>query len=584
MEGGNDLHYHPIVDLPDGVYKYGGREKQDRSFGFIFGLTGLATISLGIFACVNVNPHYEKLADPTMMKTYSHCSAKTAAEAASYRSTLAADDSVDGATFLHDAKLWLALSLAGAAFVGVVFLALFRSFARQTVWGMIYLKVAALGAVGFYALASGGGSSPTAGVVLLALAAFTAIIFFLWRREIELVARLLAVSAKSLQDNPHIITAVVFLKVCLLCVLVSIGAFIAAAYMNGEVTLNPEATRAKDSGGGGGGDTCVLKKSSDVEGGGRAGDATPCCVWTPEGWASAYIALATMFALWSVMLAFEARLYTVGGVVAQWYFAPPGTANFKGTTLSSLRNAAGPSFGSLCFGSLVLTAVAVARKINRNARRDASRQGGGGLAVLMCLLSSCLDCIYALIEYVSKFATIQCAITGAAFCDAARSVSQLLANNFLSAYGVWWLPGTILSTASFLFSVAYGVVVGLTSYATWNATASSKASHPSAGAEAAVLGVVASVLAMIVLQFCVSVLLNVVDAVFVCYAMDLDRQLSSKPDVHDVFTAVRQKRQEAASGGGGGGAVVEGPGGNIAYGRPAGYRAPALPADGDDQL
>ena len=35
----------------------------------------------------------------------------------------------------------------------------------------------------------------------------------MWRREIELVARLLAVSSKSLQDNPHISTAVVFLKV-----------------------------------------------------------------------------------------------------------------------------------------------------------------------------------------------------------------------------------------------------------------------------------------------------------------------------------------------------------------------------------
>ena len=147
-----------------------------------------------------------------------------------------------------------------------------------------------------------------------------------------------------------------------------------------------------------------------------------------------------MLALWSVMLAFEARLYTIGGVTAQWYFAAPGTSSFKGTTLSALRNAAGPSFGSLCFGSLVLTAVNVAREINRNARRDAGRQGGG-IAIVMCLLSSCLDCIYALIEYISKFATIQCAITGAAFCDAARSVSQLLANNFLSAYGVWWLPG-----------------------------------------------------------------------------------------------------------------------------------------------
>ena len=458
--------------------------------------------------------------------------------------------------------------------------------------------------MGMYALTTssgGSGGSGTAGIVLLVLTALTAFVFWLWRREIELVARLLAVSAKSLQDNPHVITAVVFLKVCLLCVLIPAGAFITAAYMNGEVTMNPEAIRVDE-----GAQTCVLRKSSsefDDVGGGTAGDETPCCMWRADGWVSAYIVLAALFALWSVTLAFEARLYTVGGVVAQWYFAPSGTSNFKGTTLSSLRNAAGPSFGSLCFGSLVLTAVAIAREMNRNARRDASRQGGGAFAVMMCLLSSCLDCVYALIEYVSKFATIQCAITGAAFCDAARSVSQLLANNFLSAYGVWWLPGTIMSTASFLLSVAYGFVVGITSYAAWS---SSSSPHPNAGAEAVLLGVIACVLAMIVLQFCVSVLLNVVDAVFVCYAMDLDRQLSSKPDVHEVFTAVKLKRQEAegrrggggwgGGGGGGGGnsagAVVQGPGGNISYGRPTAgaaggattrYTAPSLVMD-DDEL
>lgn len=498
----------------------------------------------------------------------SHCSARSAGEDVLYRATLAEDDTIDGATFLRDAKYWLVLSLLGAACVGVCFLALFRSFARQTVWGIVYLKVITLGSVGILVAATPGAGA--GGAVLLALAALLAFVFYLWRREIELVARLLSVASKSLQDNPHVITAVVCLKLCLLCVLVPVGAFIAAAYANGDVAVNPDAAPTPARGGTGTGTgTCA---TSD-------GDEAPCCVWRVDGWARAYVALASLFALWSIMLAFEARMYTIGGVVAQWYFAAPGTSSFKGTTLASLRNAAGPSFGSLCFGSLVLTAVSVAREMNSHARRDANRQGGG-IAVLMCLLSSCLECVYALIEYLSKFATIQCAITGAAFCDAARSVSRLLANNFLSAYGVWWLPGTIMSTASFLLSAAYGVLVGLSSYAAWSTAGQS---HPNAGAEAVLLGVVAFVLAIVVLQFCISVLLNVVDAVFICYAMDLDRQLSSKPEVHDVFTAVHQKRREAGrqSGDGvrgDGGAVVEGPGGNIAYGR---YTSPPTV---DDQL
>jgi uncharacterized membrane protein len=76
--------------------------------------------------------------------------------------------------------------LVGAGVVGVAFLALFRSFARQTVWGIIYLKVLTLGATALYALSVDGGT--TAGLVLSFFTALTAFVFWLWRREIELVA------------------------------------------------------------------------------------------------------------------------------------------------------------------------------------------------------------------------------------------------------------------------------------------------------------------------------------------------------------------------------------------------------------
>ena len=68
MEGGNELSYAPIIDLPDGVYNHGGRDKQDRSFGFLFGVCTVTALGLGIFACTNVNANYEKLADPSLMK------------------------------------------------------------------------------------------------------------------------------------------------------------------------------------------------------------------------------------------------------------------------------------------------------------------------------------------------------------------------------------------------------------------------------------------------------------------------------------------------------------------------------------
>lgn len=57
--------------------------------------------------------------------------------------------------------------------------------------------------------------------------------------------------------------------------------------------------------------------------------------------------------------------------------------------------------------------------------------------------------------------------------------------------------------------------------------------------EAAILGLLSFVMSLVVLIFFSSVLLNVVDAVFMCYAMDLDTQSVTKSEVHEVFSQVR---------------------------------------------
>lgn len=45
-------------------------------------------------------------------------------------------------------------------------------------------------------------------------------------------------------------------------------------------------------------------------------------------------------------------------------------------------------------------------------------------------------------------------------------------------------------------------------------------------------------MALVVLLFFSSVLLNIVDAVFMCYALDLDTQSVTKAEVHEVFSQV----------------------------------------------
>ena len=56
--------------------------------------------------------------------------------------------------------------------------------------------------------------------------------------------------------------------------------------------------------------------------------------------------------------------------------------------------------------------------------------------------------------------------------------------------------------------------------------------------EAALLAVLCFLMSAVVLAFFSSVLLNVIDAVFLCYALDLDTQSVTKQEVHEVFSQV----------------------------------------------
>ena len=57
--------------------------------------------------------------------------------------------------------------------------------------------------------------------------------------------------------------------------------------------------------------------------------------------------------------------------------------------------------------------------------------------------------------------------------------------------------------------------------------------------EAALLGILSFLMSMVVLSFFARVLLDIVDAVFFCYAIDKDSHTVTREDVHEVFSQVQ---------------------------------------------
>ena len=89
----------------------------------------------------------------------------------------------------------------------------------------------------------------------------------------------------------------------------------------------------------------------------------------------------------------------------------------------------------------------------------------------------------------------------------------------------------------------------------------------SLGAVAGMLGTAAGLITFFVLGFLGGILLIVLDAVFICWAIDKDSQTVSNPEIYAVMQTVPLPA----------GAVVQQPDGDIQYGAPGQSQPPTAP-------
>ena len=414
----------------------------------------------------------------------------------------------DGAAVMRGFAPWACAAFAGAFALGAGLTYALKNHARRVVWGVMIAEVGLMAAYTLYAMMTLDGNW----VLLLVFTLLSALVAYTWRDELNLVASMISVSTISLSDNPHLVSVTVGLQCLVLAFVVPMAWFSVEAARHGSAIINEYATAFSDG-------ACT----------GYYGQSVDCCKWNTDSWVGPYYALAVIACVWFTSCALEARMYVIGGVVSQWYFAPAGTKSFQGTTKTSVRNAYGPSFGTIAYGGFVITVVEMIRSMANRSRRERNNYGNP----LCCLFYAMLDCIFAFIEYLSRFAMIQASITGEAFCDAAKSINDLLKRNFLLAYGAYAFPKHILGFLVFVLAALLGYCANILSKHVFAVN--------SLGA--IVNGVGSFFIAYIVLSFFVMILLNCVDAVFVCYALDKDRAAVHHPDLHKVFDEVTRKQR-----------------------------------------
>jgi len=143
---------------------------------------------------------------------------------------------------------------------------------------------------------------------------------------------------------------------------------------------------------------------------------------------------------------------TIAGVVATWWIAPEDASSCCSTAIwDSLKRSLTTSFGSICFGSLLVAIIQALRALANTARSQDD-------SFLLCLAECILACIESLIEYFNKWAFIYVGIYGMSYCESGSNVMQLFANRGWEAIIADDLVGNTLLLVSLIVGGLTGCI------------------------------------------------------------------------------------------------------------------------------
>lgn len=142
---------------------------------------------------------------------------------------------------------------------------------------------------------------------------------------------------------------------------------------------------------------------------------------------------------------------TVAGVTGTWWFNPEESGCCSGAVFGALGRTFTTSFGSICFGSLLVAIIQATRQLAESARQN---DDVGQL--IACCVDCILSCLESILEYFNKWAFVYVGLYGYGYCEAGKNVIQLFKDRGWEAIIADDLVGMVL----FMVSLIVGLITG----------------------------------------------------------------------------------------------------------------------------
>jgi len=164
-----------------------------------------------------------------------------------------------------------------------------------------------------------------------------------------------------------------------------------------------------------------------------------------------YLVLLVLSFYWTVQVSNNVVHTTVAGIVGTWYFDP----SSEGAVWASGVRTLTYSFGSVCFGSLLVAIISTIRFMV-NTRSTAN--DGRGESMLYCILDCILSLLEDVMEYFNKWAFIYVGLYGYPYITAGKKVAHLFQQRGWTVIINDDLIGRVLSFTSITVGLLCGVV------------------------------------------------------------------------------------------------------------------------------
>lgn len=144
----------------------------------------------------------------------------------------------------------------------------------------------------------------------------------------------------------------------------------------------------------------------------------------------------------------------IAGCVGSWWFSPEDNGCCGAAVTGGTCRALTTSFGSICFGSLVVAIIQALRALANEARNN------GDAGIFACIAECILACLQGIVEYFNKWAFIYVGLYGYSYVNAGKNVITLFKNRGWEAI----IADDLVSNVFFLLSLVVGGLVALAGF------------------------------------------------------------------------------------------------------------------------